>query len=301
MNDHKDMNKIGNMTDRYDKIGKNMPYVGIRRRRLGRKLAELRRRANLNQTEVAAAFGWSQSSLARYERGERPPQRSLMPALFDMYEVPAQERDEVMTLYRLAESPNWWHPYRDLLRPEYAALIDLESYATTIRTYEVIIPGLFQTPEYTRQVLAHGPQEIDSEEVERRLELRTARQEILSQTERPRIIALMDEGALRRVVGDNTVMRDQIKHLLRLSEQARTTIQIVPYQAGSTPGAAGSFTLIDCEDTRVVYVETVAGELFLENTAEVDTCSQGFEQLLGFALSTNESSSLMRDYIKEYE
>ena len=73
----------------------------------------------------------------------------------------------MMTLFRLAEQPSWWHPYRDLVRPQYAALLDLEVDASEIRTYHVIVPGLFQTTDYARQVLLYGPQEIDDEEVER--------------------------------------------------------------------------------------------------------------------------------------
>lgn len=62
----------------------------------------------------------------------------------------------------------------------------------------------------------------------------------------------------------------------------------------------GSFRLIDCEDTRIVYVETIAGELFLEDRPEMTTCSHGFEQLLGFALTPNESTAMLRRYLEEY-
>ncbi|WP_052745973.1 helix-turn-helix domain-containing protein [Allosalinactinospora lopnorensis] len=277
-----------------------MAYLNIRRVRLGRKLAKLRKHAGLSQVQVAEKFNGNQTTFARYERGERAPQRTMLRQLLELYDVPEEEREEVMTLYRLAERPSWWYPYRDLIRPEYAALIDLESDASEIRTYESLVPGLLQTPDYARQICQHGPQEIDSAEVERRLELRLVRQEILSSPDHPRLVALMDEGALRRVVGGPKVMREQIAHLMRVAEQARTTIQIVPYTVGATPGASGSFTLIDCEGTRVVYTDTIVGEMYLENRPEVKIASQAFERLLGFALSTNDSAALMRQYMEEY-
>ncbi|MDS1271337.1 helix-turn-helix transcriptional regulator [Lipingzhangella sp. LS1_29] len=277
-----------------------MAYAGIRHRRLGSKLAELRKRAALKQTEVTEQLGWNQATLARYERGERVPKRAIMSELFALYDVSANEREEVMTLYRLAERPSWWYPYRDLLQPEYAALIDLEADAAEIRTFEILVPGLFQTPDYARHILQYGPQEISTEEVERRLELRMARQEILDQADRPRLLTIMDEGALGRAVGGRAVMHAQIDHLLQLSRQARTSIQVVPYTAGAHPGASGSFTLIDCAGTRVVYVDTMAGQLYLERSPEVTTCSHAFEQLLGFALNPNDSADLMRQYLKEY-
>lgn len=223
-----------------------------------------------------------------------------MHQLFELYGVSPEEREEVMALFRLAEQPSWWYPYRDLLRPEYAALLDLEVDASEIRTYQVVIPGLLQTPAYTRQILLYGPQELDDEEVERRLELRMARRQILSRDGSPRLLALMDEGALRRVVGDKRVMREQVQHLLDSSAQAQTAIQIVPFSAGAHPAAVGGLTLLDCDDRRVVYVETTVGELFLDKPTEVTTSARVFESLLGFALSVKESRELMEKYVKEY-
>ena len=277
-----------------------MAYAGIRLRRLGTRLAELRKRAGLNQTDVTNHLGWNQATLARYERGERVPKRAIMSELFTLYEVSDTEREEVMTLYRLAERPSWWYPYRDLLEPEFAALIDLENDATEIRTYEFLVPGLLQTEGYARQIFRHGPQEISDEEVERRLELRIARQESLTQPNRPRLIALMDEGALRREVGGPSVMREQLTQLLDLSSKARTMIHIVPYSAGAHPATVGNFMLLDCSGTRVAYVETTAGQLYLDKSPEVTTCSRAFEQLLGFALSTNESAALIHRHLEEY-
>lgn len=277
-----------------------MAQANIRRHRLGRKLADLRKKAGLTQAQAVEHLGTLQASLARYERGDRTPRRTTMQQLFDLYGVAPEEREEVMVLYRLAEQPSWWYPYRDLLRPEYAALLDLEVDATEIRTYQVVVPGLFQTPDYARQILLYGPQEIDDEEVERRLELRIARRQILSGEGSPRLLALMDEGALRRVVGDERVMREQIQHLIDSSASARVSIQIVPFSAGAHPAVVGGLTLLDCDDRRVVYVDTTVGELFLEKPTEVTTAARVFENLLGFALSVKESRELMEKYAEEY-
>ncbi|WP_285728511.1 helix-turn-helix transcriptional regulator [Nocardiopsis sp. ATB16-24] len=277
-----------------------MAQTNIRRHRFGKKLAELRKQAGFTQAQVSDELETLQGSFARYERGERVPKRVVLHQLFDLYGVGPDEREEVMTLFRLAEQPSWWHPYRDLLRPEYAALLDLEVDASEIRTYQVIVPGLFQTPDYARQILLYGPQEIDDEEVERRLELRMARRQILSRENSPRLLTLMDEGALRRVVGDEHVMREQIQHLLYTSAQAQISIQIVPFDAGAHPAAVGGLTLLDCDDRRVVYLDTTVGELFLDKSAEVTTAARVFESLLGFALSVKESRELMEKYVEGY-
>lgn len=277
-----------------------MAQVNIRRHRLGRKLAEIRKQAGFTQAQVADHLETLQGSFARYERGERIPKRAVLHQLFKIYEASDDVRQEVMSLFRLAEQPSWWHPYRDLLQPEYAALLDLEVDASEIRTYQVIVPGLLQTPEYTRQILLYGPQELDDEEVERRLELRMARRQILSREESPRLLALMDEGALRRIVGNEQMMRDQVQHLLNVSGQAQTSVQIVPFSAGAHPAAVGGLTLLDCDDRRVVYVETTVGDLFLDKPTEVTTSARAFESLLGFALSVKESRELMEKYVEEY-
>jgi hypothetical protein len=97
----------------------------------------------------------------------------------------------------------------------YEVYIGLEAGAASIRNFEpVVVPGLLQTADYAREIFRNGPIELDPEEVERLLQVRLARQEILTREDRPRLWAVIDEAVIHRVVGSISVMRGQLRHLV---------------------------------------------------------------------------------------
>jgi len=150
----------------------------------------------------------------------------------------------------------------------YEVYIGLEADAASIRNFEpVVVPGLLQTADYAREVFRNGPIGLDPDEVERLLEVRLARQEILACDERPRLRAVIDEAVIHRVVGIVGVMRGQLRRLAESAQQGRSTVQVVPYRAGAYAGTTGPFVILDFSepiDPALVYVETVAGDIYLE-------------------------------------
>ena len=91
------------------------------------------------------------------------------------------ERDGLIQLTREARQPGWWHSFRDVLPNPYEVYIGLEAGAASIRNFEpVVVPGLLQTADYAREIFRNGPRELEREDVERRVEVRLARQEILA-------------------------------------------------------------------------------------------------------------------------
>ncbi len=146
------------------------------------------------------------------------------------------ERDGLIQLTREARQPGWWHSFRDVLPNPYEVYIGLEAGAASIRNFEpVVVPGLLQTADYAREIFRNGPRELEREDVERRIEVRLARQEILARDERPRLWAVIDEAVIHRVVGSVSVMRGQLGYLVE-SAQGKTTIQVVPDRAGAHAG-----------------------------------------------------------------
>ena len=95
------------------------------------------------------------------------------------------------------------------------------------------MPGLLQTEDYARETFRNGPIELDPDGVERLVEVRLARQKILTRDNRPRLWAVIDEGVIRRAVGGTEVMRGQLRYLADSAQQGKTTIQVVPYRAGA--------------------------------------------------------------------
>ena len=160
----------------------------------------------------------------------------------------------------------------------------------------MVIPGLLQTEDYARETFRNGPIELDSDEVERLLEVRMARQKILSRDDRPRLWAVIDEAVIHRVVGGTEVMRGQLRHLADAAQQGKTTIQVVPYRAGAHAGTTGPFVILDFDeptDPTMVYVETLAGDIYLEERSDVNRYNLAFDRLRAAALHPDDSVQLI--------
>src|SRR5215831_12561176 len=270
----------------------------LRGRRLAMELLRRREATGMSREEVARQLEWSTSTIFRIETGRSRPQPGNVRILLELYGVTGSERDGLIQLAREARQPGWWHSFRDVLPNPYEVYIGLEAGAATIRNFEpVVIPGLLQTPDYAREMFRRGPRELDRDEVERRVEVRVARQQILAREDRPRLWAVVDEAVIRRVVGGPGIMREQLRHLADSGEHGKTTIQVVPFSAGAHAGTTGPFIILDFPeptDPSVVYVETLAGDLYLEERADVDRYTLAFDPLLAAALHPDDSVRLVQ-------
>ena len=152
--------------------------------------------------------------------------------------------------------------------------MDLESAATLIRTYEgQLVPGLLQTEDYMRAVIAGAHLDELAEEAERRVALRMARQTLLTRPDAPRLWAVIDEAALRRPVGRPEVMRGQLERLIDATKLTNVVLQILPFGAGAHPGMVGAFSILrfaDQELPDVVYVEHLTNALYLDRRDDVN-------------------------------
>jgi transcriptional regulator with XRE-family HTH domain len=269
----------------------------LRGRRLAMELQRRREATGMSREEVSRQLEWSTSTVFRIETGRNRPQPGNVRALLELYGVTGPERDGLIQLTRDARKPGWWHSFRDVLPNPYEVYIGLEAGAASIRNFEpVVVPGLLQTADYARATFRNGPRELDRDEVDRRVEVRLARQEILTREERPRLWAVIDETVIRRLVGGSDVMRGQLNHLTDAAQQGKTTIQVVPYRAGAHAGTTGPFVILDFEeptDPTVVYVETLAGDIYLEERSDVNRYTLAFDRLVAAALHPDESVRLI--------
>jgi transcriptional regulator with XRE-family HTH domain len=270
----------------------------LRGRRLAVELMRRREASGLSREEAARRLEWSTSTIFRIETGRNRPQPGNVRVLLDLYGVTGSERDGLIQLAREARQPGWWHSFRDVLPNPYEVYIGLEGGAASIRNFEpVVVPGLLQTEEYARAMFKGGPRELDRDDIERRVEVRLARQQILTRDDRPRLWAVIDEAVIHRLVGDPAVMRAQLGHLIDTAEQGKTTLQVVPYRAGAHAGTTGPFVILDFPeptDHSVVYVETLAGDIYLEERADVNRYTIAFDRLLAAALHPDDSVRLIQ-------
>ena len=269
----------------------------MRLRRLAAQLRELREAAGLTQEEVSERTGKDRSTVYRLESAQQRPQRSTLIQLLDLYGVAKPRKDELLTMLREAGQRGWMRPYRAELPETYSDYISFEDEAREICNYQsLFIPGLLQTEAYARAQLHGTWPSASDQDVETRVAARMERQPVLAKDDAPRFWAIIDEAALRRLVGGRDVMRDQIARLLEMRQQANVTIQVIPFHVGAHPGMDGSFVILnfpDADDPSIVYIESAAGGLFLEENIEIRRYILMFEHLRAAALGLDATAELL--------
>jgi transcriptional regulator with XRE-family HTH domain len=275
----------------------------VRRRRLALELRRLREAARLTCEEVAEHLECSTSKVSRIETGRVSVSPRDVRDMLDLYGVSAQEGASLVQLARDSRQKGWWHAYSDTIEPRFATYIGLESAASEIRIYEVtLIPGLLQTEDYARTVIAAGTVGGDHDGIERNVALLMARQPPLTSDDPPRLWAVLDEAALRRTVGGAGLMRLQLDHLLDLARLQNVAIQVIPFGAGAHPAMGRPFVILafpERADPDVVYLEDLTSALYVEDVDEVDRYNMFFNHLRATALSFEDSAALIMSVIKE--
>ncbi|MFI8264167.1 helix-turn-helix domain-containing protein [Streptomyces sp. NPDC085665] len=275
----------------------------VSRRRLGSELRRLREISGMTTQQVAERLLISQPKISLLENGRRLVKPRDVRDLCGLYGVQDQRRvDHLMQLARESGQQGWWNSYGDI---PYGAYIGLEAEAAAIRLYEpLVVPGLLQTPAYARAVIAGTIPHVASEQAAARLQVRLRRQDRLGARGNPlRLWAVLDESALRRVVGSHEVMRKQLDHLTHLSAQPHITMQVLPHDVGAHPGVSGQFSLLefaDAGDVSVVYLERFTSDLYLEKRSDVRLYSDMYAHLQARALSPDNTRHLINEVIGAY-
>jgi transcriptional regulator with XRE-family HTH domain len=273
----------------------------MRRRRLATELRKLREQSGLPLTDAAKRLGWQASRLSRIETRQSGIPAPDLRKLLDFYEVvDADYRKYLAELARRVNERGWWQKYAGLIGSEYADLIGLEEEVRAIRTYEQeLVPGLLQTADYARAVIRAAWPASTAQQVDRWVEVRMERQEILARSDPqpPRLNVVLSEAVLRRPVGGREVMRGQLEHLMRPRDRANVTIQVLPFDAGVHPAMAGPFTMMtfpDPDDLGIVNLENATGALILEEPAEIRAYDEIWGTLLASALSADDSQAFLK-------
>lgn len=284
-------------------LGSRSAGPTVQRLVLGGHLRRLRERAAITTEQAAAAIRGSHSKISRIEHGRVGFKDRDIADLLALYGVTSgEERDALLKLAREANTPGWWQAYSDILPHWLEPYIGLEAAASFIRTYQVqSVPGLLQTEGYARAIIREGTCQTE-DEVARRAEARISRQGLLSREDPARLWAIIDEGALRRSTGGKAVMREQLRHLIDMTEHPAVTLQILPFSAGTHPAMGGPFSILrfsepDLRD--VVYIEHLHGAVYFEKPNEVDSYLEVIEQLCLKAEPAAESQKLLTGMLND--
>ena len=274
----------------------------LRRRELASRLRELRKQAGLTVDDVARELLCSPPKISRIETGTRSPTLRDVRDLCRLYRVSDAEQARLMTIAREAKQQGWWNRFDDL---GIDSLIGLEAEAKRISAHDAsVVPWVFQTEQYAQAVIKGVLPRIGDRILDERVTARMTRQEVLRSPEPPNLWSLIDESALRRAVGGNGVMREQLSKILEVSAASNVTMQIVPFEAGAQPGLDNTFMLLEFDSpvqSPVVFVENLAGNLYLERDAEIQRYREVLEHLRACALSPNNSVKYVKEIIKALE
>jgi len=281
------------------------------RRYIGRRFEALRAQAGLTQEQAAKRLERGRITIARIEAGDETVRFREIDVRAMLQIFQADERTSELLLALTAETRNgrrksWWHDYTETALPNWFGLyVTLEDSAETIRQYEAeLVPGLLQTKAYAEQVIRVPAGYIPDTEVDRRVNVRIARQSLLTRPRAPHLSVILNEAVLRRPVGGTNVIREQLERLVNVTVRGNVSVRILPFASGVHGGmaACGPFTLLDFPETEhsrepieppLAYAESLTGAMYLNKPDEVAAYRLAWADLEGRALDEKESRALI--------
>ncbi|MDQ1678054.1 MAG: hypothetical protein QOF58_6654 [Pseudonocardiales bacterium] len=271
------------------------------RRELGQQLRALRELSGLSGQRVAQALGWSQAKVSRIEKARTRAEAADIAKLLDVLNVEPGRRDALLLLAELAAGPpeTWRNSSRTGLTRRQQDFVAFEAAATRIRHYQpLLIPGYLQTTEYARRVLAMA----DANDLERRLESRLARRQIVIGDSAPSYEIVLLDSALRWRPGPATVMAEQLDLLRKMVRRPNVTVRVVPLDREQNSFVQHPFVLYDFGEASPTegLVETTTTDLRITDEDEVEALGRFFGRLSSSALSQRDSLSLIRQKHQSY-
>ncbi len=241
------------------------------------ELRKLREAGGFSREDAARATKGSFQNIGHMETGRSLPRPLELERLLELYGVPERSAFFLDLRERAKKGRDWWIGFDEAAVPEYFKLfLGLESSAVKIESWDaIVIPGLFQTPDYAHAIFRDGRPELSATEVEERVQLRMARQvEVLGREDAPQVWAVISEAALRLAVGGAAVLRAQLTNLLELCERPNIEMQVLPASTGAHTGLDGGFTVLTfpqelVHDPGCVYVEGLVKAAYFEESAQV--------------------------------
>lgn len=279
----------------------------VRHRRLAAELRRLRDRAGLTGDQVASELGWSVSKVSRLEHGKITFKLEEVESLLALYEVQPPQRDELLALARETRRKSWLETESANLPSRFATHVSMEAEARTIWNWEPhIVPGLLQTEDYARSIFEGWRTVVTMSpaEVQRRVDIRLARQERLFRNPPPALTVVLDESVLTRLIGNAAVMHGQLRHLLECAQKPGIEVRIQPLSAYH-PVLIGSFTHLHFTDSEaeasddVVIVEHLTRNYYIEDEDDTYQYRLSFERLVAESLSAQESREMIQKHAQE--
>ena len=272
----------------------------VRRRRLAAELRAIRESKGKSGDAVAAALKWSASKISRYERARTGLRPREVERLLDYYGITGPRRALLLTLAEDAAQKGWWEEFGDNLSEDYQQFIGLEYEATSMSIWHVdVVTGLLQTEAYARHIISSYSrvEPVPPGMIGRMVNVRMRRQQVLDR-EGLQISVVLDESVLKRRIGNDSVMYEQLQRLAQEAERPNLTLQILPLDAQHTVFGE-SFVIFsfvvdsDAALQEVVSTEQLKSGFTLEGERETYLHRIAFQMLADAALDPAASRTLI--------
>ena len=279
----------------------------VRRRRLAAELRGIRESKGKSGDTVAAALKWSPSKISRYERARTGLRPREVERLLDYYEITGPRRALLLGLAEDAAQKGWWEEYSDSLSDDYKQFIGLEHEATSMAIWHVdVVTGLLQTEDYARHIIGSYSQvePVAPGMIGRLVRVRLRRQQVLSR-DGLQLSVVLDESVLKRRIGDDAVMYDQLQRLVQEADRPNLTLQVLPLDAQHSVFGE-SFVIFsfgqdaDAMLQDVVSTEHLRSGFTLEGERDTYLHRIAFQMLSGASLDPAASRALILKTAESY-
>lgn len=264
-----------------------------RARALSAALRKAREERGISNRELAGRLSIDQSHLSRIETGKRVPSIETTAMILATLQTPPAERERVLDLARNANEPNWLTVGIPGIPQQLAGAWECERAATAITAWHhSLVPGLLQTTDYARAVVAASGRldDLSQTEIESRVTVKVSRREALTRQRPPTFSALISEAALRDPICSVELMAEQLRHLIKITERPNVTIKVVPQNVGWHPGTPGPFVFYEFDDDPpVVYFEHHSSGAFNQDDSDTRAYREAITEISRIAMNQQDS------------
>lgn len=254
-------------------------------KRFAQELKHHRNKSDMSQPALARAIHAGDSTIAAYETGRRAPSRATAEAMDQALAAGGAIVQVWDELIDEREIPEDWRNFEKV-----------EQQAVEVRQYQMsVIPGLLQTPDYTREILRNW-RLWDEDRIEYLVKQRMSRFEAV---ESALLTFVIDEPVLRRAPGSQAVLRQQLDRIQKLVDERKIWLSVFPSGSLMYPGPAGSFRIMTLKDGRVIGHEEHLSGVVVVTAPKVNTLVTIFGNLQADSLGTKESAELLHQIRNE--
>jgi len=274
----------------------------VAKRRLARRLVELRLDTGYTANHVCDILNWGRGKVGRFEANQwKRPEMSDIRDLVRIYGVDGEARDEIEDLAVRGRIRPWWRDYGEIFDNEFPGY---ENDAVTIYCYmPLVLPGLLQTPSYIEAAFKTGPRSPAWRS--KALEARLRRQEVLERTDEtlPEFRAVITEASLLYRWGSPADLREQIEHLAAMSRRRNVTLRVQRFEDGPATGICSMVNIVGFpgDEPTLVFVETDYSVEEVSKPESVAGYLQSFERASYHALEPRDTTVYLETLAKRME